>query len=71
MIVKHENRIRALEARLTEVGENTTENEKSHKEKVENHSSGDSSNNNVCPDKNANSSGDREELAPDEVWNNM
>lgn len=66
MIVKHENRIRALEARLTEVGENV-ENDKSHKEKVENHSSGDSSNNNVCPDKNANSSGDREELAPDEV----
>ncbi|XP_065207890.1 coronin-1C-A [Planococcus citri] len=65
MIVKHENRIRALEARV--VDENTTnENDKTRKETVENHSSGDSANNQSA-DVNANSSGDREDLAPDEV----
>ena len=60
MIVKHENRIRALEALLD--AENTTK-----EGKTQNHASGDSSNNNVHTDKNANSSGDRDDLAPDEV----
>jgi hypothetical protein len=59
MIVKHENRIRALEALVDT--ENTTKDGKT------NHASGDSSNNNVHTDKNANSSGDRDDLAPDEV----
>lgn len=66
MIVKHENRIRTLEARVTET-EGTFDREKTRKEGIENHSSGDSSNNNLCPDKNVNSANDREELAPDEV----
>lgn len=66
MIVKHENRIRALEARQVEV-DGDTGNDKTRKDGIENHSSGDSSNNNLHTDKNANSSGDRGELAPDEV----
>ncbi len=66
MIVKHENRIRGLEARLADT-ESTLVNDKPRKDGVENHSSGDSSNNNICADKNANSSGDQDHLAPDEV----
>lgn len=60
MIVKHENRIRALEA-LVDTDSPTKDG------KTQNHASGDSSNNNVHKDKNANSSGGRDDLAPDEV----
>lgn len=66
MIVKHENRIRALEARPVASDETGGDNDKTRKDAVENHSSGDSLTNQSA-DVNANSSGDREELAPDEV----
>ena len=61
MIVKHENRIRALEALV--------DTENAGKDgKTQNHASGDSSNNNnVHKEKNANSADDRDDLAPDEV----